>query len=65
MTNTRSTRTTRPDATQWPGSGALAAIYARAIEHFQEETEDGPTTAPDDAMMKQIEGVDHVERRPD
>jgi hypothetical protein len=43
--------TPRPDTTPWPGNVALAAIYCRAIERFEEERKGGPSiTAPDDAM---------------
>ena len=41
----------RPDSTPGPGNVALAAIYGRAIERFEEERKGGPSiTAPDDAM---------------
>ena len=40
----------RSDATPEPGIDALAAIYLRAIERYQEAKEGGPTiTAPDSA----------------
>ncbi len=54
----------RPSATPEPGIAALAAIYRRAIARYQEAIEDSPATAPDDAaIVKNIEGVSHLEQR--
>jgi hypothetical protein len=40
--------TPHPDSTTWPGTHALATIYARAIERFEEVRKGGSSiTAPD------------------
>jgi hypothetical protein len=44
---------------------AKALFYAFECFHRRNAQKGGTATAPNDAMMKQIEGVDHVERRPD
>jgi hypothetical protein len=38
----------RPDTTPWPITIALAAIYGRAIERFEEDKKGGPETALDE-----------------
>ena len=48
MTGSRITCVMRPDAMLWPGPGALAAIYRRAIERFEAEKEGTVPGAPDD-----------------
>jgi hypothetical protein len=55
MTGSRVTYPTHP-AAPWPGTGALAAIYGRAIERFEEARKGGPATAHDDAIKESSEG---------
>ena len=39
----------RPDIASESGSGALVAIYRRAIERYEEQPKGGPETAPNDS----------------
>src|SRR5215208_646835 len=39
------------------GSGALAAIYCRAIERYEEKQKGGPETAPDDTKESENIGT--------
>jgi hypothetical protein len=45
----RITHRPRSDTTQWPGPRVLAAIYARAIERFEEIEKATGAGGPDDA----------------
>ena len=45
----------RPEIASESGSGALAAIYRRAIERYEEMKEGGSATALDDAERRSDE----------
>jgi hypothetical protein len=44
---------------------ALSNAYAFILDSAKKRGRIPDKSGPDDAMMNQIEGVDHVERRPD
>jgi hypothetical protein len=45
--------TSRSEFASDSGSSALAAIYRRAIERYEEQKKGGPETAPDDTRRDQ------------
>jgi hypothetical protein len=54
----------RGDATPEAELNTLAGIYALALQRHREKHEDVPDRRPDDATVRNKEGVSHVDRQP-
>jgi hypothetical protein len=52
----------RLDTASESGSGALAAIYRRAIERYEEKQKGGPEAASDDGPKSTGDSADAVRR---
>ena len=65
MDNPRITRTSRADATPEAESNVLANVYRLVLDCHAKQMAAEPDSCNDDSIVRNTEGVSHVEQRPD